>query len=269
MASYEIMRDKGFIDVDLLGIEKSHSYGMENRYIIHTEYTDVEDVMHKKGERPIVIDSVKTLGEDWEYKMFKILTKREVILEEGEIPEWIINFSRCEKKYLNEKTKRSRAAKGEKGGYLGGRVPYGYYNVNKKLYIDDYESFVVKFVFYRYSQGCSLNGIAKELTLRGFRNRSGREFAAASIDSIISNKRLYQGFVTFEGKEVKGQFRGILEDTEELLTEEWKNRVFDSAIEARISEHRKQRHSEMSVPHEIKPYILVGTEPKKKNRRLK
>ena len=83
----------------------------------------------------------------------------------------------------------------------------------------------------------------------------------------IKNKRVYQGYVIYKGEEVKGNFAGILEDTEELLTKEWKERVFDSATEARISEHRKRYHSEMSVPNEIKPYILVGEERGKKGRR--
>ena len=269
MATYEEMREKGFIDVDLYKIEGTHRYGMENRFIIRKEYNSLDDVMYSKERTPLVIESTEELEEGWEFKVFKILTKREIIIMEGEIPEWIIKFSEKEREYQKEKTKRSRAAKGEKGGYLGGKVPYGYYTVNKRLYIDDYESFVVKFVFYRRSQGCSLGGIAKELTLRGFRNRSGKEFATASVDSILRNKRLYQGYITFEGKEIKGQFKGILEDTESLLTEEWKNRVFSSSIEARLNEHRKRHYSENSGPKEIKPYILVGTEPKKKARRLR
>lgn len=269
MATYEEMRDKGFIDVDLYGIEDTHRFCMENRLIPNETYTDIESLIYSKSKTPVVIGDKKMLGEDYEYWLFKIGTKREIMLVNDTVPEWILRFCENERAFEREKTKRSRKAKAEKGGYLGGYVPYGYYNVNGKLYVDDYESFVVKFVFYRHSQGCSLNGIARELNLRGFRNRNKKEFGAGSIDSILKKKRTYQGYVTFEGKEVKAQFRGILEDNEELLTEEWKNRVFDVSVEAKIERQRKLHHGDMSLPHEIKPYILVGTEPRAKGRKVR
>lgn len=267
MATYEEMRDKGFIDVDLYGIGDIHRFCMENRLIPNEIYKDVDSLIYSNRKTPIVISDKRLLGEEWEFKLFRIGVKREIMLVNDTVPEWILKFSENERSYERERTKRSRAAKGKRGGYLGGYVPYGYYNINKKLYVDDYESFVVKFVFYRYLNGCSINGIAKELNLRGFVNRKDKPFGAGSIDGIIKNKRLYQGYTTFDGEEVKGDYRPILEESSELLTKEWKERVFDSATEARISEHRKKHHSENSVPHEIRPYILVGTEPKKKGRR--
>ena len=262
MATNEEKREKGFIDADVYGIDESdiHRYFMENRLIVRKVYNNLEDVVYSKDRTPIVL-----VGDIDDYWLYKIGVKREILGRE--IPEWIKEFSRKEREYQKEFNRRGRSAKGEKGGYLGGYVPYGYYSVNKKLYIDDYESFVVKFVYYRYSQGCSLSGIAKELNLRGFRNRNDREFATASISCIIKNERFYQGYTTFEGKEIKGDYKGILEDTKELLTEEWKKRVFDSAAEARIAKHRERSHSENSVPHEIKPYIVVDTKPKNKRRR--
>lgn len=267
MATYEEMRDKGFIDVDLYGIEDTHRFCMENRLIPNEIYTDIESLIYSNRKTPVVIKDKGMLGKDYEYLLFKIGTKREIMLVGDTVPEWILRFSELDRAYERERAKRNKKAKALKGGYLGGYVPYGYYVANKKLYVDDYESFIVKFVYYRYSLGCSLNGIAKELSLRGFRNRKDKPFGAGSIDKIIKNKRFYQGYTTVDGKEVKGDYSPILEENGDVLTKEWKERVFDSATEARISEHRKKHHSENSVPHEIRPYILVGTEPKKKGRR--
>jgi len=265
MVSYEKRREKGFIDVDGYGNEDElYSWCVSNRLILRKVYDEYEEVLYGKDRRPIVMQ-----GKFSDFDLYKIGIKREIILTDGEVPQWVKDFSEKEREWVKGFTKRTRDKKGKRGGFLGGSPPYGYYNVNKKLHVDDYESFVVKFVYYRYSMGCKPYGIAKELNLRGFRNRNGNEFQTISIENILKNKRIYQGYLTFEGKEIKAEFRGILEDTEELLTEEWKNRVFDSAVEARITEHRKKYHSENSVPNEIKPYITIGTEPKKKTRRNK
>lgn len=271
MASNEEKRNKGFIDVDLYGIEDDAVYGfcMENRLIANDIYRDVESVMYSKSKTPIVIKDVKLLGKEWEYWLFKIGTKRDIYLIEGEYPEWIKRFSELEKAYNREMVKRGKDAKGKDGGYLGGYVPYGYYVAKKKLLIDDYESFVVKFVYYRRSQGCAISGITKELNLRGFRNRQGKEFSPGSIENILKNKRFYQGYTTYDGEEIKGKYKGILEDSLELLTEEWKRNVFDAETEAKIARQREKHHGDISVPHEIRPYIIVGNEPKKKGRRVK
>jgi len=267
MASYDEMREKGFKDVDLYGISDVHRFCMENRMIPNRVYENIEDIKYGSDRTPLVLGDKRVLGKEWEYWLYKIGARREIILVGENIPEWILRFSENEKAFERERAKRGRAAKGKKGGYLGGFVPYGYYNVNKKLYVDDYESFIVKFVFYRHSQGCSLNGIARELNLRGFRNRNKKEFLAGSIDKILKNKRLYQGYVTYEGKEVKAQFSGILEE-DGSVNKEWKERVFDAATEAKIARQREKHHGDMSVPHEVRPYILVGQDPKEKTRRV-
>lgn len=272
MATYDEKREKGFVDVGvlLIGIDRdtAYRYCVENRLIMAKCYNEIDEVLFGTDKIPVVIKDIETLGSGYEaeYRVFKILYKREIIFVNGEIDERLRYFAKRDREYKREFTRIYKDIKGKAGGYLGGYTPYGYYNKDKKLYVDDYESFVVKFAFYRYSQGCGYSGIAKELNLRGFRNRNNKRFERGSIEAIIKKKRLYQGYVMYKGEEVKADFRGILEDTEEMLTNEWKNRVFDSATEARITEHRKKYHSENSVPNEIKPYILVS-EPKKKNRR--
>lgn len=259
----EDRRKKGFIDVDGYGDEKElYRWCVEHRLILRRVYESFDDIYYGKGELPVVLS-----GNYDEFTLYKIGTKREFILMDGEVPEWVVEFIKREKEYQREFACRVREKKKTNGSYLGGNPPYGYYAVNKTLHIDDYESFVVKFIFYRDSMGCSHYGIAKELNLRGFRNRAGNEFQTVNVDKIVENKRLYQGYVTYDGVESKAKFRGILEDSEEVLTEEWKNKVFDAQAEARIEEHRRRHHSENSVPHEIRPYILVGSEPKKKGRR--
>lgn len=271
MYNKEDKREKGFKDVDALvvGIDRDtvNRYCKENRLILNECYSSVIEVIDSKKRTPIVIKETGYEGREREFYLYKIGIKREIILIDGEMDDLTLYMINKEKEYRYETNIRRRDEKGFKGGYTGGFIPYGYYYKNKGLYMDDYESFIVKFVFYRHSQGCSVTGITKELNLRKFKNRNGNPFNSCSIYSILDNKRFYQGYTVYKGKEVKGDYVGILEDSEALLTEEWKNRVFDCATEARISKHRERYHSENSVPNEIKPYILVGTERGKKVRR--
>jgi hypothetical protein len=238
MSGYDEMRKKGFRDVCglLIGIDdkEMYRYCMENRLLLRRCYEDIDELMRSKERFPVVIKELGIDGYEREFIIYKVRLVREIILIDGKINPLIEYISKREREYRSEIMQKKKNELGERGGYIGGFVPYGYYHKDKKLYIDDYESFVVKFVFYRYSQGCSCGGIAKELTLRGFKNRNGNPFRACSVQNIIDNKRLYQGYRTYKGMEVKGEHKGILEDSERLLTEEWKNRVFDAQTEARI-----------------------------------
>ena len=214
---------------------------------------DIDTALYSK-ERPegYVID-IEDENER-RYVAYKLGCRGFVRFADNSYDALISYFIEREKTYWEHAREIGRKKKRESGGFVGGCVPYGYYRANKKIYVDEYESFVVKFCFYRYSQNCGYGGIAKELNLRGFKNRKGNPFKAGSIESIIKNKRLYQGYFTYGDKEIKGEFRGILEDSEELLTKEWKERVFDQATEAKIAKHAKRYGS---VPQSVKPYIIA------------
>lgn len=266
MATYEEMREKGFIDVYGIGDRDTlRRYCIENRLILNE--IDKDTLLYEKTERIPVVVAVELTP----YEMFRIGVKNDIILIEGEVDPVIKEISEGERQYQSDKAKRNREKKQKRGGYVGGFIPYGYYSNNKKLYVDDYESFIVKFVFYRRSQNCSMDMIAKELNLRHFKNRNGNAFKSGSIESILNNKRFYQGYAVFNGEEVKGEHKPILEDSDNVLTNEFINRVFDTATEAKISEHRKKYHGDLSVPQEIHPWIIVDDrdEARKKVRRLR
>ena len=215
---------------------------------------DLDTALYGKGYPDGFVVGIELEEREKEYIRYKLGCRGLVYFTDGSDNPLIDYFCEREKKYWEKAREVGRKKRKESGGFVGGCVPYGYYRANKKLYVDEYESFVVKFCFYRYSQNCGYGGIAKELNLRGFKNRKGNPFKAGSIESIIKNKRLYQGYFTYGDKEIKGEFRGILEDSEELLTKEWKERVFDQATEAKIAKHAKRYGS---VPQSVKPYIIA------------
>lgn len=249
--SYDEYRANGFKVVWGIGDKDLIRRFCNRERLLLTKVVDIDTALYD-DERPEGF-VIETAFEPLErkYLAYKLGLRGFVVFVDGYSDTEVDFFIKREKEYWEKARSIGRQKRKEKGKFMGGAIPYGYYVAKKKLYIDKYESFVVKFCFYRFSQGCGYAGIAKELNLRKFRNRNGNPFKAGSIQSIIENKRLYQGYFTYNGEEIKGDFKGILEDTEELLTKEWKNRVFDEATEARIANVMK------TPPKEIRPYIIA------------
>lgn len=106
-----------------------------------------------------------------------------------------------ERKNIALRTGKGRSIKAACGGYSGGRRPYGYKVVDKRLEIDDEERPIVEFIFSQYDSGAALLHIAEDLNSKGYRTRKGTTFQAASIKSIISNRPLYEGMYKY-GKDM-------------------------------------------------------------------
>ena len=269
--SYEEYLNNGYKEVWGIGDRDAvYRYCMSERLLL-TKMVDLDTALYGKEKPEGYVIGIEFENEyEKRYVGYKIGCRGFVRFLDGDDAE-IDYFIKREKEYWETARQKGRENKQKSGEFIGGSIPYGYYLVKKKLYVDDYESFVVKFVFYRYSQGCAFGGIARELNLRGFRNRNNNPFKAGSIKSIIENRRLYQGYFNYKGEEIKGKFRGILEDSEELLTKEWINRVFDAETEAKIAKHAEKYHSDRAVPKEIHPYIIADDhfEARQKVRRIR
>lgn len=253
--SYDEYRANGFKEVWGIGDKDLIRRFCSRERMFLTKVVDIDTALYS-AEKPegFVIGCEFENEYEKKYIAYKLGCRGFVRFLNGDDDPEVDYFIKREKEYWNKARTIGRDKKRESGKYMGGVVPYGYYVLKKKLYIEEYEAFVVKFVFYRFSMGCSYGGIAKELNLRKFKNRNGNPFKAGSIKSIIDNKRLYQGYFTYGDKEVKGDFKGILEDSEELLTKDWTNRVFDEATEAKITKYRETYHRQ--APNEVKPYIV-------------
>ena len=148
MANKEEKREKGFKDVDVLLIgwtkEEVIVYCKINRLIPNEYYGSTIELLDSKRKTPVLIKEMEYSGLEREYFIFKIGAKRDVI---GEIEETTKYFIERERQYVHDTNIRRKDQKGYAGGYTGGFVPYGYYLKDKKLYIDEYESFIVKFMF--------------------------------------------------------------------------------------------------------------------------
>ena len=117
-----------------------------------------------------------------------------------------------ERENITKRTSSGRKVKASKGGYSGGRPPYGYSPLNGKLVIVPEEAEVVRFVINAKDGGMTYQTICDLLNHQGKTNRSGTKFSISTLQVIIDNKPLYQGMYRY-GKDsewVEGEHEPIL-----------------------------------------------------------
>jgi DNA invertase Pin-like site-specific DNA recombinase len=99
------------------------------------------------------------------------------------------SLAEYERKQIASRTKSSNYQRAKNGKWLGGTVPLGYKNIDKKLIIDDEEADLVKEIFDYYLMCGSLRSTSKKF---------GRHFQ--SIRWILTNE-IYIGFKKWGQKE--------------------------------------------------------------------
>lgn len=117
-----------------------------------------------------------------------------------------------ERQNITKRTSSGRAVKASKGGYSGGRPPYGYKSQNGVLTVIDDEADVVREVFAMKNGGATYKQIVEKLNEEGRRSRSGSAWAISTLQVILGNEKLYRGFYRYGKTEdwVKGQHKAIL-----------------------------------------------------------
>lgn len=117
-----------------------------------------------------------------------------------------------ERQNITKRTSSGRAVKASKGGYSGGRPPYGYKSQNGVLTVIDDEADVVREVFAMKSGGATYKQIVDKLNAEGRKSRSGSAWAISTLQVILGNEKLYRGFYRYGKTEdwVKGQHKAIL-----------------------------------------------------------
>lgn len=250
--SKEEKKEAGFSEVySYLHSEEVNKYCMSNRLYIEKYYDDIDTVLYEGHPGVVLTDRWENFGsrEEYEFVKFKLGTKGielKSLNDDGTYEALMKHFIKREPEYINGLLNRKRKEKRENGEFCGGRVPYGYYLMNGKLYIDEFEGFVVKFIFYRNEMGCTLRGIARELKLRGIKTRKGTDFTGVMVRNILNRKPLYQGYMNG----VKGKHRAIIGE-DELLSREFIERTFDEEVEKKLMA-RKRQGKPKNIPYIIK-----------------
>lgn len=127
------------------------------------------------------------------------------------------SFTLCvaqmERENINKRTSSGRAVKSGKGGYSGGRTPFGYRAENRKMVVVPEEAEVVREIFrMKDGEGKTYKAVVDYLNSKGKKNRSGTDFSISTVQTIYENKKVYQGLYRY-GKQsdwVQGQHEAIL-----------------------------------------------------------
>lgn len=124
-----------------------------------------------------------------------------------------LTCAEMERENINKRTSAGRSVKSSKGGYSGGRTPFGYKAENHQMAIVPAETEIVKTIFrMKDEEGKTYKAICDHLNAEGLTNRSGTKFSISTVQTIYENKKVYQGFYKY-GKNaewVKGVHEAIL-----------------------------------------------------------
>ena len=149
-------------------------------------------------------------------KDIKLISIAEDFGQFGVFANMLEAFTLCvaemERENITKRTSSGRKVKAAKGGYSGGRPPYGYSPLNGKLIVVPEEAEVVRFVIESKDSGKTFQTICDALNDGGKTNRSGTKFSISTLQVIVDNKPLYQGKYRY-GKDsewVDGEHEPIL-----------------------------------------------------------
>ena len=124
-------------------------------------------------------------------------------------------LAEVERGMITARTSGGRKVKASRGGYSGGRTPYGYV-VDKNIggmVIDEEQAKIVRLIFDMKQKGFTYQRIVDELNDRGYTTKSGSKWPISSVQVILGNEHTYRGMYKYgkDGEWVKGQHKPILE----------------------------------------------------------
>lgn len=127
-----------------------------------------------------------------------------------------VAIAEVERGTITARTSGGRAVKASRGGYSGGRTPYGYVadkNIRGMVIVPE-QAEVVRKIFEMKKSGCTYQQIVNYLNDNGYVNKSGGKWAISSVQVILSNENTYRGLYKYgkNGDWVKGAHEAILID---------------------------------------------------------
>ena len=130
---------------------------------------------------------------------------------------FIICVAEMERENITKRTSAGRAVKSGRGGYSGGRPPFGYRAVEGTLEVNASEAETVRRIYrMRFENDLTLDTICQVLNEEGVSTRNGGLWRVSSVKAILDNEKTYRGFYRYGGKDkewVRGTHAAILKDT--------------------------------------------------------
>lgn len=99
---------------------------------------------------------------------------------------------------LSQKIRRGNNESRRKGNLTGGKIPYGYKNVDKKAVIIPEQAEIVRYIYGQYSIGVYVKDIIANLTAKGILY-DGKPFVRNTVYKILKNER-YSGIYHYNGE---------------------------------------------------------------------
>lgn len=99
---------------------------------------------------------------------------------------------------LSQKIRRGNNESRRKGNLTGGKIPYGYKNVDKKAVIVPEKAEIVRYIYEQYSIGVYVKDIIADLTSKGI-YYYGKPFVRNTVYKILKNER-YSGIYRHNGE---------------------------------------------------------------------
>jgi len=125
----------------------------------------------------------------------------------------LLSFAQFEREVTAERIRDKIASSKQKGMWMGGRVPFGYRNENKQLFINEAEEQALKQMFELYLEYQNIRLVKQALDKQGIVSRKttskhgvaagGNPFSRGNIASILKNP-IYIGQIKHKDKTHKG-----------------------------------------------------------------
>lgn len=109
-------------------------------------------------------------------------------------------FADMERENLIVQVKGGMSQKARQGEWNGGKPPFGYDLIDKKLVINKEKAEIIKLIFSEYLKGNGYKAIAAMLNERGIRTNTGKTFSGTAVKNILRNP-------TYAGKICWGKLR--------------------------------------------------------------
>ena len=154
----------------------------------------------------------------FEKKGMKLISATEEVVNDdtglGNVYKALMLFvAEQERANITKRTSGGRNVKASRGGYAGGRAPFGYRVDNHKLVIEPGEAEIVRTIFrLKDEEGYTYKMVCDYLNERGIPTRNGGLYIISTIQTIYENRKVYEGFYRY-GKQtewVQGEHEAIL-----------------------------------------------------------
>lgn len=122
----------------------------------------------------------------------------------------LLSFAQFEREVIGERVRDKIAASKRRGLWMGGTVPLGYRNENKRLVVEDGDADLVRRIFRLYLDLGSVGAVVKALDAEGVRTRKDHRFGVGATAQILSN-RTYLGEISWQREVHKAEHEPIVD----------------------------------------------------------